>query len=260
MYRFLRSPRWVAGHVLALVAVVAFVNLGAWQLSRLDERRTYNELLTERMSQAEADLTSLDATDPEELAFRPVTVTGTLDASSEVLLSTRSHDGRPGHHLLTPLHAPDGTTVLVDRGWVPLEWTSPPVAQAAPPEGEVRLRGMLHPSTSARRWGALDGGDAGLQFVSDVDLDVLSRATATSYFPLYLVAHEQVPAQANDLPIPGEPPVLTEGSHLSYAGQWFLFALVVAVGYPVLLWRTARDQPQQPTRPAQPDPEPTTVP
>jgi cytochrome oxidase assembly protein ShyY1 len=259
MYRFLRSPRWVAGHALVLVAVLTFSSLGLWQLRRLDDRRTHNELLTERMSQSEVDLAALDGADPQDIAYLPVSVTGTFDPAAEVLLSTRSHGGRPGHHVLTPLRTPDGTTIVVDRGWVPLDWDSPPVRQAAPPDGEVQVRGLLHPSTPARRWGTLDGGDGAIQFVSDVDIPVLSEVTDTALFPLYVVAREQSPPQPTAAPQPADPPALDEGSHLSYAGQWFLFALVVTVGYPVLLRRTARDQRTEPPV-ADRDPEPTPVP
>jgi surfeit locus 1 family protein len=260
MYRFLGSPRWLAGHALVLVAVVTFTSLGMWQLGRLEDRRAHNTLLAERMGQEEVELAALDPSDPQALAYLPVTITGAFDTDAEVLLSTRSHGGRPGHHVLTPLRSAEGLTVLIDRGWVPLDWNTPPVRQAAPPAGEVQVRGLLHPSAEARRWGAFDGGDGPLQFVSDVDVPVLSEAIGTSLYPLYLVALEQSPPQRGEIPTPAEPPELTEGSHLSYAAQWFIFALVVAIGYPILLWRTAGDQRRPPPAVRQPDPEPTPVP
>jgi surfeit locus 1 family protein len=240
MYRFLRSPRWLAGHALVLVAVITFANLGFWQLGRLAERRDHNELVTSQLDRGEVDIASLRDVEPQQLVYLPVSVTGVYDVEAEVLLSTRSHDGRPGHHVLTPLRTDAGPTVLVDRGWVPLDWNLPPVAQAAPPDGQVRVRGLLHPSSTARRSGAFDGSSGPFQFVSDVDIPVLSEATGTPLFPLYLVAQDQQPAQPDGMPVVAEPPVLTEGSHLTYAVQWFLFAAVVAIGYPILLWHTAR--------------------
>lgn len=241
MPAFLRSPRWVAGHVVVLVAVVLFANLGLWQLRRLDERRAYNALLTERMAEPPVPLTSLLGEDPDEVAYRRVLVTGTYRTADEVLLSTRSQQGRPGHHLLTPL-ATDGTVVVVDRGWVPLDRDDPPVADAAPPSGDVTVAGVLFPGMDARRSGALDGGGGRLQFVSDVDLAVLAEATGSPLHPLWVLAQDQRPAQAGPLPVVADLPELTEGSHASYAGQWFLFALVVLVGYPLLLRRVHRDE------------------
>jgi surfeit locus 1 family protein len=37
-------------------------------------------------------------------------------------------------------------------------------------------------------------------------------------------------------PIPYQPEIeLTEGPHLGYAGQWFIFASILVLGYPVYL-------------------------
>jgi cytochrome oxidase assembly protein ShyY1 len=241
---FLRSPRWVIGHVVALVAVIAFANLGVWQLRRLDERRAYNALLTERLSAQPVPLEELDATmerGEQAVAYRRVTVSGTYDVGGEVLLSTRSRDGVPGHHVLTPLAAASGTTVVVDRGWIPLDWGGPPpVAQAPPPGGDVTVEGVLFPSRQARRSGTLDGDPEPLEFMSDVDLGRYAAVTDGAMYPLYVLALEQRPGPAGGLPAFSDLPVLEEGNHASYAGQWFIFATVVAVGYPVLLWRTWR--------------------
>jgi cytochrome oxidase assembly protein ShyY1 len=49
---------------------------------------------------------------------------------------------------------------------------------------------------------------------------------------------EQTPAQAG-LPRILPPPETDAGPHLSYAVQWFVFAGVVLISYPVLMVRTA---------------------
>ena len=43
---------------------------------------------------------------------------------------------------------------------------------------------------------------------------------------------------ADGPPIPADRPTIGLGPHLGYAGQWFLFAVIVVVGYPLLLRRT----------------------
>jgi cytochrome oxidase assembly protein ShyY1 len=37
-------------------------------------------------------------------------------------------------------------------------------------------------------------------------------------------------------------PELGEGPHLNYAGQWFIFATLTAIVYPLLLRRVARNR------------------
>src|SRR3712207_8245188 len=46
----LRRPRWLVGTIIAVLVVVLFVNLGFWQLRRLDERRDRNDAIEERSS------------------------------------------------------------------------------------------------------------------------------------------------------------------------------------------------------------------
>jgi cytochrome oxidase assembly protein ShyY1 len=42
-------------------------------------------------------------------------------------------------------------------------------------------------------------------------------------------------------PVPVPLPELDEGPHLSYAGQWFIFSVLIVVFYPLILRRRARE-------------------
>lgn len=242
---FLRSPKWVIGTLLAVIGAAVFTWCGFWQLRRLDEVRTYNATFSSRLSEAPVDLTELLAQvrDDESLAYRRVTVSGTYRTGEETLWSTVSYEGTPGHHVLTPLETSDGAGVIVDRGWVPLELDTPPVAQAQPAEGEVTVSGVLFPSQDDARF-TPEPGEGRLPYVRRVDLPRLQEQVGVELAPVYVLAQESSPAAVADLPLPGALPVLDEGSHASYAVQWFVFATVVAVGWPVLIGRTARDRAQ----------------
>lgn len=240
MSPLLRRPRWIAGHLLAAAAVAGFVALGFWQLDRLEQRLEYNALVRARGEAAPVPVESLLDRPAGDVAYRRVRAVGTYEPAGEVLLSTRSHAGRAGHHVLTPLRTRDGTLVVVDRGWVPLSSDDPPLTGAAPPPVPVEVTGLAYPPAAARRAGRFDGGDGRLQFVSSVDLDRIAAALGEPVAPVYLWAQEQQPPPAG-YPALVEPPPLEEGNHRSYAGQWFLFAAVVAVGYPLLLRRAVRE-------------------
>ncbi len=49
--RVLLRPRWLVGTIIAVVLIVLFVNLGFWQLRRLDEKRDRNAAIEDRGSQ-----------------------------------------------------------------------------------------------------------------------------------------------------------------------------------------------------------------
>src|SRR5690349_11891712 len=132
MLRSLLKPRWIAFTVFAVVVAGVCFRLAFWQLDRLEGRRYYNDLFRAAMTQAPAPVESvLAAPGSGSLTFRRVSATGRYDAAAETVLYGRPLDGRPGNHVLTPLVLPDGTAVIVDRGWVPFEPTYPPIAASA---------------------------------------------------------------------------------------------------------------------------------
>jgi len=223
----LRS-RWLVAHVVALIAVIAFVMLGFWQLRRLDERRTFNNAVSVAL---EAEPIPIAGAPAE--GYVRVTVAGTFDTSVETL-TLRSFEGTSGYHVLTPLVLGDGTGVLVDRGWVPISYDTPPVGgPAAAPTGEVLVTGILWPAEHQAIPETLPGT------LRAIAPEVVGAFTPYPMRDSYLVLQTADPAPS-ELPIPPAPPELSDGPHLGYAVQWFLFAGVVIVGYPILLRRVAR--------------------
>ena len=238
MRMFLR-PRWLLIHAVVAAIAVGLLSLGFWQLRRLDERRAANAQITTNLA---VPVASLDQTlaevgnDPQGLAYRRVRVAGRYRPADEVLLTPRSNGRTAGHHVLTPLVLDDGQAVLVDRGWVPFADDEPPVADAAPPDEQVEVTGILLPTTEAARFGSPDGGRR-LTYLSSADVDRIQPQVDVTLLPFSVLLQEQEPAGSR-LPIPGEPPEVSEGSHQSYAWQWFSFTAILLLGYPLLLRRS----------------------
>jgi cytochrome oxidase assembly protein ShyY1 len=225
-----RSRRVAVGVIAVLVAATC-VNLGLWQLRRLDERRELNAEILDRRSAAPLSIEDVAGNAAAE-PYRPATARGRYDVEHEVLVYGRSLDGESGHHVVTPLLLPGGGAILVVRGWVPFAMQAAPVRAAAPPANEVGVEGFLAP----------DEGDGSI--APDADgivrvLDVRGIASSLPYdvFPLALQLADQTPLQPESLPIPVPLPALSEGPHLSYAIQWFSFAVVAIVGAVILLRR-----------------------
>jgi surfeit locus 1 family protein len=254
-WRFLRSPRWLAGHALCLVLVVLFANLGFWQLRRLDERRTFNAVLAERLVAAPVDLDAAMAEVAEggldAVAFRPATARGTYRAPDEVLVGPLSRDGQPGFEVLTPMDTTSGQVLWVNRGWVPFAHDDPPVAAAAPAGGEVVVTGLLREPLATGGQGSARP-DGTLRLVTRPDLDLLAPQAGGPALPVWLQRTGQTPTDPGGLPLAQPPPAIDEGSHAAYAGQWFIFATVGLVGYPLLLARVARDRRRGPAGADQP--------
>lgn len=257
-FRFLLRPRWLIGTVTVVLAAAVMINLGLWQIRRLHQRIDRNHAIEARIHAPAQSLGQILAryrigaplTAPDSAAYRHVAVSGTYDAADEVLLRSRSEGGNPGFHVLTPLKLADGKALLVDRGWVPYTDNAPPVPAAAPPAGTVTLTGLLRRP---------EPEPSGFFKAISPDVPATGPLKRTFYanphrlqgqfsFPLidaYLQLSTQSPAQTGELPVTPDPPVLTNGPHLSYTIQWFSFMLITVIGYAVAVDRRARERAQE---------------
>ncbi|HJL90342.1 MAG TPA: SURF1 family protein [Acidimicrobiales bacterium] len=231
--RLLR-PLWLLTHLLVVSAMFAMVGFGVWQLRRLDDRQAQNAIVEERMAQQAGPLLDVvDLDDPEASVHLTVYASGAFDPGREIYVANRTLDGRPGVNVVT-LFELDSGAVVVDRGFLPRRaYLGGEDSYWATPEGEVVVTGWLRTTRSSR--GGL--GDE----VDVIDLTGLSERWGVSLLPVYIEATSG--AVVADYPLVPRPPDLTDGPHLGYAIQWFVFALIALIGYPLVMVRIARDEP-----------------
>jgi len=236
----LRQPRWIAAILVGLLLTVAFVQLGLWQLSRLDERRAHNASVAERIdgeTRSLADLVAQFGTDPAQLVDRNAVVTGRYIGDDEFFSVGRNYDGLTGTLVMTPLELDDGSIMIVVRGLVPVGTPGPPAAGYEPPQGTVTLTGLIDDGEEPLRLGEPAPDDGILSQISRVDLDYIDTWYDGEVLPIDLVLENQVPPNPGESLIPVPRSELTEGSHLGYAVQWFAFAVIAVVGISALVWR-----------------------
>ena len=235
MYRFLLRPRWLAFHLLVVVGVIVMINLGFWQLRRLDERQAFNTIVEERYDAAAVPVDELltPGTDPDDVAWRPVTATGTYAPEQGVLVVNRSQNGRAGLNTVVPLELDDGRVLLVNRGFVPQTSDIPEV-----PALDVEVTGRLRPSQERRLGQLSDPSEGALSEVQRLDLERLATQFDGPLLPMYIDLMASTPAELDGFPEPVIAPDLSEGNHLSYAAQWFIFAAAAAVGWVLAVRRS----------------------
>jgi surfeit locus 1 family protein len=231
----------VAAHVVVVALAILFINLGFWQLRRLEERRLENAVGESRFEEAPQELGALleaAGDDEESLEFRRATFTGEFQPADEVLIRSQVHQGVAGFHVITPLMGEEGVAVLVNRGWVPLDADEVPVGAAPPPEGTVIVTGWIRPGQTRGSLGPADPAGGRLVAVNRVDIERIQQQMPYELEPVYLSALGE---PGGELPVPApEPTFDDEGPHLGYAIQWFSFALIGVVGYVFLLRRSSR--------------------
>lgn len=226
------TAKWIGFHLLCVGAVVAMVNLGFWQLRRLDEKRAFNAAVT-----AVADAPVIDlAADAEPAQYQRVRAVGTyLDRQFEVVNISQSGTG--GRDQVAALQLADGTLLLVNRGFI---GGNAPFPQL--PEGEIEVVGRAKESAAPRRGQVADNPTQQLTEIRRVDLSVLATQFEQPLQTVYLEALEE-----NGRPIAGLVPVafpaLDEGPHLGYAVQWFMFSGFVILGWVLAMRRSRRPRP-----------------
>jgi surfeit locus 1 family protein len=105
----------------------------------------------------------------------------------------------------------------------------------------VTVTGIVSATEERTGLGPADPAEGTLTDLARVDVGRLGRQVHEPLAPVYVTMRAQEPV-AGTLPVPVTPPVLDDGPHLNYAGQWFIFATLTCVVYPLLLRRTARQR------------------
>lgn len=224
--------RWVLLVVFVAVLGVVFVNLGEWQLRRLDERQHRNEITIANEKEPVRpfdevfDRPILDADQ-----WQRVEATGEFDAEHQFVVRFRNNNDQPGYEVVTPLHTDRGSTVLVDRGFIAVpKGNEIPSAAPPPPDGTVTVVGHVRRNEQGRS-NAITPIDGQMRLInSDAVTEVLPYDILNGYIGLLTVD----PPQGDEFEVVAMPE-LSDGPHFWYAVQWFMFTGIGVLGIIVFI-------------------------
>jgi len=232
------SRRWILVTVTVLLGMAVLARLGIWQLDRLEQRRASNALLRQALEAPPIDLDRQELPgDLEELKNHNVIAQGEFDFDNQIVLKLQYRQGRPGVHLVSPLLIDGGDkAVLVDRGWIPDSESGPEKESQFDEPGSVTISGYIGLSQTLSREAAEGSQVSGPQREwYRVDIDAIQTQIPYQLLPIYIL---KTPAVGGDdePPYPTEREIdLSEGPHLGYAIQWFIFSLTLGIVYVVYL-------------------------
>lgn len=235
---FGRKWWWVTLLVLLLMGVLA--RLGIWQFDRLEQRREINRALEAALAAESIDLAtdSLPA-EPSSLKDRSVTASGTYDFDNQLVLMVQNWGGQAGIHLVTPLVLRGGDrAVLVDRGWIPERENNPADRAKYDETGEITVEGYAALSQTLPN-GRSSGPEEPQSEWYRIDIAAIAAQMPYKLLPIYVL---QAPENNAELPFRSEPEIdLSEGPHLSYAIQWFIFSLGLGVAYVIYVRKSMKE-------------------
>jgi surfeit locus 1 family protein len=222
-----RSRRILVSVMLLLVAI--FVALGTWQVQRLFWKVDLIARVEERIRrEAVAAPPSSEWEDigAEKDEYRHVTVRGTFDHAKSVLVQAVTERGA-GFWVVTPILRDDGSTILINRGFVPSDRRDPASRVDGNVPGQVSVVGLLRISEPGG--GFLRNNDpAGGRWYSR-DVAAIAAAQGLEKVAPYFIDADATP-NPGGLPIGGLTVVNFRNSHLVYALTWFALAAMSAVG------------------------------
>ena len=233
-----RQRSWLSLLLPALLAFVALIALGTWQIQRKAWKEALIAALTERVAapphalpQAK-DWPKLDR-DADE--YRRVKFTASFDNGREALVFAAASAFRPdvdspGDWVFTPARLADGSIVIVNRGFVPDARRDPKSRAEGQITQPIEITGALR-WTDERHWFTpADDAAHNLWFTRDPAAIAVAKgldAKTAAIAPFYVEQENPVPP--GGLPQPGKLVVTLPDNHLQYALTWYGLAAVLAV-------------------------------
>jgi surfeit locus 1 family protein len=221
------APSWPMT-LATLVLLAVFISLGRWQWERGEAKQAvWSEF--ERKPAAK----DLGTRDPDAVErFAHVRLSGRFDGAHQFLLDNRSHAGKPGYEVLTPFVRDAGERILVNRGWMPSTGYRDRLPDVSLPDsGAMTISGYLDElpaSGLASGRAAPDAGNSWPKLTSFPSHAELERALGEKISRRMLLLDAAAPA---GYVREWKPPGLAPTRHLSYAIQWWGFAVVLLVIY-----------------------------
>lgn len=211
-----------------VLAIVATLMLGRWQLSRADQKEAIQSSM-ERQGELPplAGQTVLSSPDPSALLQRRVFLQGEWLGDKTIFLDNRPMMGRPGLYVLTPMRLENSqAVVLVQRGWVPRNFMDRmQVPEIRTPRGVVAVEGrIVPPPGKLYEFAATETG----RIRQNLNLASFSAEVGLA-LPGWTV--QQLGTESDGLL--RQWPVVSTGveKHYGYAFQWFALSALIAILY-----------------------------
>lgn len=233
----------VAPALAALVCLAILLGLGVWQLARKAEKEALIARIVERSHvEPPAAPPPFDAWDARADEFGRVRVRGTFLHDRETLVHGLA-PGEPGRalqgfYVLTPLRRDDGTTILINRGFVPTELKDPKDRAAGQVAGEATVTGMLRASETRGLFVPESDPKRDAWFTRDIP--GIAAARGLTRVAPYLIEADATP-NPGGWPRGGQLRVDLPNNHLQYAFTWFGIAACLIGVFSVFAWRRLHD-------------------
>ena len=213
------------GVMLLLIAVL--VSLGIWQVERLSWKEDLIARVDQRVHAPPVPAPSRAVWEQISRAkdeYRHVTAEGTLGNDKETLIYASTTLG-PGYWVVTPLSLADGTSILINRGFVPTNRRDPATRSEAQIATPVKITGLLR-ITEPKGTLIKSNDPANDRWYSRDVAAIADRRNVADVAPYFIDA--DATSNPGGLPVGGLTQIAFANNHLVYAMTWFGLAIMAA--------------------------------
>lgn len=220
----IKIPFWAT--TLTIIGVFVLCSLGTWQIKRL----AWKEQLIEKIeSRHEADFVEFSPADfSSENEFFKGKIKGTFLYDKTIKLQSRTFDGTPGVHVITPFKLSSGETLLINRGWAPLDYNT---EQSEPAKKSGTVTGMIRATRRPNIFVPPNNPDKDRWYSINIEQISIAK-TLKNILPVMLYEID-LSKSADDLTYPDANAleIHINNNHKQYAFFWFSLALTLIVVY-----------------------------
>ncbi|KAM0458009.1 hypothetical protein ACHAPV_001376 [Trichoderma viride] len=217
--------------LLALMPITAFI-LGTWQVQRLGWKSRLIAKSEDRLVRDPLPLPPhIDPSVISDFDFRRVLATGTLRHDQEMLVGPRMRNGEDGYMVITPLERKDGSTILVNRGWISKKHRSQRTRPDSLVRGEVTIEGLLREPWKKNRFTPENRPDKGEFYFPDVH----QMAALTGSQPVWVEATMEpeflrmMDHEARGIPFGRPAEVTLRNNHAQYIFTWYGLSFATSI-------------------------------
>lgn len=223
---------------ITIAAVALFVRLAFWQLSRAAEK----DALQAKFAAGQRSVVELTAANAAGLTqYQRVTARGHYVSAHQILLdSMPSAMGQPGYRVVTPFELEDGSWLLVDRGWHRPGATRSDIPDVTVGEAARTVAGQLSvlPRPGVRIAAPPSADTSWPRVMNYPEQAAVEKALDRKVLPgLVLLDNDQPDGFERAWQARTD---LGSERNLSYAVQWFGFAIAAIVLFVVMGLRRGR--------------------
>ena len=221
--RRFRPNIWLT--LLTICLVTLFVRLGIWQLDRAEEKQQILVAYEQRNAAPRVVLTGNNLEHIE--SYQRVSLNGQADAGHQILLDNKVHNGRVGFEVLLPVQISGSDKwILVNRGWLAMGRNRNELPDIAVDNSIQIYHGVVKVPLgdeftigNGNQW-----GDHWPQLIQWLDIKEAAVNLGYDLVPYILLqSKDDEGAYVRDWKMISSSP----DKSISYAVQWFLFAIIL---------------------------------